>query len=266
MKRIHLFVIDPQADFCSPSGSLYVDGADKDMDRLALFIKRLKNKLDDIHVTMDSHHMFDVAHPIYWVDSSGKHPGPFTVIKVADMKNGTWNTSVPSLFNRTLAYLEALEANKRYDLMIWPPHCLIGSPGNNIDSKVFDALLDWESCPGNMVDYVTKGSNPFTEHYSAIQAEVPDPNDPTTQINSGLIKTLMEADEILIAGEASSHCVANTTLDTANNFGDDSYIKKLVFLKDASSPVPIAKVLEDKFLKEMTARGMRISTTVDYLK
>jgi nicotinamidase-related amidase len=266
MKKIDLLLIDPQNDFCLPDGSLYVNGAEKDMDRVAVMIKRLGQKLHDIHVTMDCHHKFDVAHPIFWTDSSGNAPNPFTAISLADLNGGIWQPSIPSMFNKAKSYIEALEKGSRYALMVWPPHCLIGSAGNNIHEAVFDALLEWESRPGNMVDKVTKGSNPFTEHYSAVQAEVPDPDDPTTQINTGLIKTLMDADEILIAGEASSHCVANTVRDIANNFGDDSYIKKLVYLQDASSPVAGLEQLEQDFLKEMTSRGMQMSTTVDYLR
>lgn len=266
MRNIHLLLIDCQNDFCHPNGSLFVDGAPDDMDRLSQMIMRLKDKIDDIHVTLDSHRKFDIAHPIYWQDSSGNHPTPFTVISVDDVKNGTWTTSLPHMHKRTLEYVEGLKNSGRYDLMIWPEHCLIGSWGHNIHDKVFAALQEWEMKPGRLVDMVTKGSNPFTEHYSAVQAEVPDPTDPSTQINTALIRTLMDADEILIAGEASSHCVANTVRDIANNFGDDTYVKKMIYLEDASSPVPIAKQLADDFRQEMISRGMQISTTVDYLK
>ena len=265
MRKIHLLIIDPQNDFCDPNGSLYVDGAEKDMERLSAMILRLKDKIDDIHVTLDSHRLFDVAHPIYWKDSAGNHPNPFTVIKPDDMKRGAWDTSIPSLHDRTLQYLEMLAKNKRYDLMIWPPHCLIGSPGHNICPSVLKSLHSWEAKPGRMVDMVTKGSNPYTEHYSGVQAEVPDPNDPSTQINVDLIKILTEADDILVAGEASSHCLKSSVEDIANNFGDDN-VKKIIFLKDAASPVPIAKQLADDFVNEMVGRGMRVSTTVDYLK
>ena len=51
--KIHLVVIDPQNDFTTPQGSLFVQGADQDMSRLALMVKRLGRKLDDIHITMD---------------------------------------------------------------------------------------------------------------------------------------------------------------------------------------------------------------------
>src|SRR5678816_2250300 len=79
-KRIELLVIDPQVDFCDPKrGALYVPGAEEDMKRLAKMITRLKDKLDDVHVTLDSHHFIHIAHPIFWRDSHGKHLAVFTL-------------------------------------------------------------------------------------------------------------------------------------------------------------------------------------------
>ena len=68
MQKLHLLLIDPQNDFCDPSGSLHVAGADRDMDRLALMIHRLAGKLSDIHVTLDSHRKVDISHPLWWRD------------------------------------------------------------------------------------------------------------------------------------------------------------------------------------------------------
>ena len=264
--NIHLLVIDPQVDFCDPNGALYVKGAEKDMDRLSLFLNRVGQKLADVHVTMDSHHIYDIAHPTFWLDSSGKNPGPFSVIEPADVRKGRWQPSIPAFFDKAINYLDMLETNNRYQCMIWPEHCLIGSAGSNFHPLFLNALLEWErSQPGNIVNKVTKGSNPFSEHYSAVQAEVPDPTDPTTQLNTALIKTLQDADEVVIAGEALSHCLANTVRDIANNFGDDE-IRKLVLLTDASSNVAGLENLGEDFVREMRGRGMQFSTTTDYLK
>jgi nicotinamidase/pyrazinamidase len=64
-KKIHLIVIDPQNDFCdAKNGSLYVKGADKDMERLSAMVNRIPEKLYDITTTLDSHHTIHVAHPI----------------------------------------------------------------------------------------------------------------------------------------------------------------------------------------------------------
>jgi len=73
-----------------------------------------------------------------------------------------------------------------------------------------------------MVDYVTKGSNFWTEHYSAVQADVPDTEDPGTMLNTNLIELLEETDVLALSGQALSHCVANTVIDIANNFGEEN--------------------------------------------
>ena len=269
MLNIELLIIDPQIDFCDPNGALFVPGADQDMIRLGEMIIRLKRKINDIHVTLDSHHLVDIAHPIFWLDSSGKHPIPFEngvpkIITVEDVKNGVYRTTNPQYQKRALEYVTELDANGRYPLCIWPPHCLIGSPGACVVPSLFASLLEWES-DFAMVDYVTKGSNFWTEHYSAVQADVPDPEDPDTNLNNELINILKKADVILLAGEARSHCLANTVIDIANDFGEE-HIKKMVLLTDATADVAGCEAMGEDFVREMVGRGMQTSTTVDYLK
>lgn len=266
-QSLHLLVIDPQNDFCDPKGALYVPGAADDMGRLAAMVLRLKSRIADIHVTVDSHRLFDIAHPLYWKDSAGKPPAPFTIITAADVADGRWSTTIPSLQRRALEYVRALEHGGRYPLCIWPPHCLIGSWGHQIVPGVLGALHEWEKTLA-MVDFVTKGSNPHTEHYSGVKAEVPDPRDPSTQLNTALVDTLLNADLVAIAGEAGSHCLANTVRDIASEFKDDALLQKLVLLTDATSPVPLPApldTLQQDFVNEMVGRGMKTSTTVDFL-
>ena len=266
MAVIHLLVIDPQNDFCDPNeGSLYVAGADADMTRLAGLVDRLRGTIDDIHVTLDSHHPVDIAHPVFWKDSAGKHPAPFTQISASDVADGVWTTTLPSARKRAHAYLRELETKGRYPHVVWPVHCLIGSRGHNVYPTLFDALRRWEDSRFGVVDYVTKGSNLWTEHFSAVQAEVPDPSDPSTQVNARLIETLEEADLILLAGEAGSHCLANTVRDIAFHFSDPAYVEKMVLLTDATSPVTGFEVYQETFLSDMSALGMKTSTTADFV-
>ena len=291
--KLHLIVIDPQNDFCkkpNPSlvpdevlqranagdskavelmkelkpsmtgGSLYVAGADKDMERLSAMITRLGDRIEDIHVTLDTHHQVDIAHSIFWVDSKGNHPNPFTLISADDVKSGKWTTTNPHFMPRAVQYVEQLAKNGRYPLCIWPAHCLIGSWGHNVVPELWNALKEWEDKNFAMVDFVTKGSNFWTEHYSAVQADVPDPQDPGTMLNVALIETLKEADVIAITGEALSHCVANTIRDIANNFGEEN-IKKFVLLEDCTSNVTGFEKFGVDFVTEMKKRGMQISTS-----
>lgn len=266
--KTHLLLIDPQVDFCSPGGSLFVPGADKDIERLSTLIKRAGKKIDDIHVTLDMHHEIDIAHPIFWKNSSGKHPDPFTIISIDDIKKGVWTTTHPQWLSRATDYVQQLASKNRYPLCIWPVHCLIGHGGSNVHPTLFSAFKKWENQEFAMVDYVSKGSNFWTEHYSAVQAEVPDPEDPGTQLNlreGSLINTLQNVDIIGTGGEALSHCWMNTIKDITDNFGEEN-IKKFVLLEDTSSPVPGFEKQAEDFIKEMSGQGMQISNSVDFLK
>lgn len=278
--QIELVVIDPQEDFVNKNGSLSVKGADGDMDRLALFIKRMKGKLGDIHVTLDSHHVIDISHPEWFVDDHGHHPNPFTCMRVEngkimgytgpklDVPVGEFRTTRLGSMKRTIEYLEKLSATGRYPHVIWPKHCLIGKPGHNVWPTINEALDEWldqHKHKTPKVDFVTKGSNQWTEHFSAVKAEVPDPADPFSQVNSGLIQTLENADIILLSGEALSHCVANTMRDIASNFSDPKYVGKVHLLRDATSNVGGFDFLGDAFIKDLVAKGMQLTTTTQFL-
>ena len=262
--KVHLLGIDCQYDFCNPKGKLSVAGADKDMLRLAAMITRLSKKIDAIHMTLDSHNTIHIAHPIFWVNSMGVHPNPYTVITEEDVLKGTWKATNPAFQTRALKYVQTLKANQRYLLCIWPPHCIIGTRGWAFTDEISDAIDTWCNDRFRKVDYVTKGSNVFTEHYSAVQADVIDDTDPSTMLNTDLLKMLSEADVIAIAGEALNFCIANTVTDIANNFGEEN-IKKFVLLEDATSPVQGFEQKTKDFLTGMLKRGMKTSKTTDFL-
>ena len=273
-ERIDLLIIDPQVDFCDPKGALYVPGAENDMARLASMIDRFGSKIKNIHVTLDCHHLYDIAHPGFWRNSAGENPEPFTIISHKDIVDGIWFPAFASLPGYPNAreyvksYTKTLEDSGRYPLCIWPPHCLIGSEGNAIVPELFAALVRWEQDNRNNVNYVSKGSTITTEHYSAVKAEVPDPNVPDTQLNTRFIQTIMNADKILSAGEAGSHCYKNTVEDIADGFGNDDHIKKIIMLTDAVSPVVSPFVdfpaIQDAFIADMKNRGMQTAVTTDF--
>src|SRR4051812_41626255 len=114
--NIQLLVIDPQVDFCDPKGALYVGGADKDMQRLTAMLDKHGDKIDDIRVTLDSHQQLHIAHPIFWVDGSGNHPSPFTLISLNDVtgSNAKWRAFNPAFQKRQVEYVKALAAGGRY--------------------------------------------------------------------------------------------------------------------------------------------------------
>lgn len=281
MKRsIHLLVIDPQNDFCDlpldylpadplapgqrTQPQLPVPGAHADMLRLAGFIRRGQRGLTDISVTLDSHHRVGIERPAMWMQGDGTAVQPFTTITAAQVREGRYLPRHADARARALAYLDALEAGGRYVHMVWPPHCEIGTWGHNVHAEVRAAYNAWEEGGLRTVNKVIKGANPWTEHYSAVQAEVPDAQDPATRLNRPLIDLLSKADVVLIAGEAGSHCVRATTEHIADNFGAES-LGKLVLLTDCISPVSGFEPQYQAFLANMTERGLRTATSAEFI-
>lgn len=262
MTRTALFIIDPQFDFCDPSGTLYVGGADADMERLGRFMLKNYNRFSDMQITLDSHHLIDIAHPASWVDNKGKHPGAFTTITEADVRAGIWRAFYPPHQERYLAYVTALAAGGRYPLTIWPPHCLIGTVGATIVKPVVDGMLAYEN-QYRLAGKVSKGSNIYTEHYSAVKAEVEDPQDPFTKINKTLIDTLKKNDRIILAGEAYDYCLANTAIDIMEVFSDDD-IKKMVLFEDCASSVIKGGPSEVRFRDLFAQKGGTTMLSTDF--
>jgi nicotinamidase-related amidase len=279
-RRVHLLIIDPQNDFCDlpeayrpvdphtgerVAPALPVAGAHQDMTRLAAFIDRGRGWLSDMTVTLDSHHRIDVAHPTFWLRRDGGAVSPFTPITARQVRDGEFRPRGAEALPRVLAYLDELEARGRYTLMVWPVHCEIGSWGHNVHADVKAAYNRWEEQTLRTVNFVAKGQNQWTEHYSAMQAEVPDEHDPSTQLNRTLIARLDAADLILVAGEASSHCVKATTEHLVENLPSGRR-EKVVLLTDCMSAVPGFEAQHDAFFKDMQRRGAVLTTSTDMLQ
>lgn len=271
-RKIQLLIIDPQNDFCDlPAAhcptdphtglrlapALPVPGAHADMQRLAGFIEAAGAALADIAITLDSHHRLDIAHPTFWQAGSGAAVAPFTPITAAQVRAGGFRPRDPTALARSLQYLDDLEARGRYTLMVWPVHCEIGTWGHNVHADVRAAYGRWEERQQRVVQKIIKGSNPWTEHYSAVLAEVPDPVDPGTQLNQALIDQLDRADMILIAGEAGSHCVKASTEHIVDRL---TRPQRLVLLTDCMSPVSGFEPQQAAFLAAMRSRGVRLAT------
>jgi nicotinamidase/pyrazinamidase len=268
--KVTLVDIDSQNDFTNPNGTLFVPGADQNSKRVAGLIRRLRPKITKIIRTLDSHNTIDISHKAWFVDQNGQHPETdvmkgLTVISVADMEAYRWNTSVLGRRARTLKYLKALEATKRYPHVIWPDHCLIGSWGHNMQEDVFAEILEWEREHKIWSDSVTKGSNPWTEHFSAIRAEVPDDEDLSTQVNDKLVSAIESSDITIWVGEALSHCLANTFRDAFAAFNNSDKIKNMILARDCTSNVPGFEHLGDAFIRDMQALGMQVKNADDIL-
>lgn len=278
-----LLVIDPQNDFCDlpaawrpvdpvtgqrTAPSLPVAGAHADMQRTAAFIRAHGAALDGITTTLDSHQQFDIAHPGYWQQADGRAVAAFTPVTAAQVRAGSFVPRNSALLQRTLHYLDALEQQGRYTLMVWPVHCEIGSWGHGVHTDVLAACSAWQLQRQRAVHNVFKGTNPFTEHYSAIEAEVPDADDPGTALNTRLLAALGAADRLFIAGEASSHCVRATTEHIVQHLPrlqPGWTPERITLLTDCMSPVGGFEAQHTAFLDAMRAQGVQLARSTDDL-
>ena len=211
MRNNHLIIIDMQIDFCHDNGTLHVPGANGDIRRLIEFIYANAGDITNITCSLDSHLPHQIFSPGWWVDADGNHPDPFTLISYNDITAGKWRAVVAP--NWSVEYVKRLEQGAKKVLTIWPYHTMIGNIGHSLDQELWSAVFWHAMARKTQPTWLTKGSVPQTEHYSIVQPEVLVPQHPLGGINKVFLDTLDEADAIVVAGEAESHCVLESVAD-----------------------------------------------------
>jgi nicotinamidase/pyrazinamidase len=260
-KSTALLIIDAQYDFCHPNGTLYVPGAEKDVERIAQFIAKNGEAIGEIFVTLDTHRVLDIAHPLFWEDPNGNTVAPFTLITSEAVKAGKWRPRYHQEY--VLSYLETLEKEGEFKHFIWPEHCLIGSRGAALDDTVLLALLSWTHRTGRDYQAVIKGTNPLTEHFGVFRAQVPIEGAPETQLDEKFLSNLGSFDRVVVVGEARSHCVATSVKQIL--LYAPGLIPKVTILTDCISDVTGWGDLADPIFDEAKQKGVEFTTSREFL-
>lgn len=282
-----LMLIDVQNTFCIPGFELYVGGrsgtgAVDDNRRLVEFIYRSLGHITHISATLDTHRAQQVFHPVFFVDSGGNHPSPYTDIHAADVQAGRWrfNPALAGQFGISpeygqemlLHYTQTLEAKGKYALTIWPYHAMLGGIGHALVPAVEEAVFFHSLARLDQPDFEIKGDKPFTENYSVVGPEVlTGPMDePLGARNPKFIEQLRQFDRLYIAGQAKSHCVAWTVADLLEDIQavDPSLAEKIYLLDDCASPVVVPGVVDhteaaDAAFARFAEAGMNIVKSTD---
>jgi nicotinamidase/pyrazinamidase len=256
---ILLMIIDMQYDFCSPEGTLYVKGAEKDVQRLSDFITRNEERIGQIILTQDYHDVIDISHPAFWEDKKGNLPEPFTGISLKKILAGSWQPRFHK--GKAIEYIRKLETQGEFPHTIWPEHCIKGTRGAAIADEIMEPVKNWAR-KGRIFDVVIKGTHPLTEHFGALKANVPVTGSPETHLNTALADKLIHARTVYIAGEARSHCVATTVKQMLHLAG---LAKKLVILEDCMSDVTGFEKLALPIYKKAKAEGAKFMKSTDPL-
>lgn len=256
-----LLIIDAQYDFCAPEGTLFVPGAVEDTERMATLMRTAKDRIDHLVITLDTHQVLDIAHPGFWENAVGDNPPPFTPISSSDIEAGIWRPRFEAEYATN--YVRALEEQGEFQHFIWPEHCLIGTRGAALVDVLAEAIRAWSHHTQRNYVAVVKGEHPLAEHFGVFRAQIPIPGEPKTDLNQPLLNDLAQYDELWIAGEARSHCVA-TSLKQILRFAPE-LVPKVVLLTDCTSDVTGLGHLADPIYAEARKRGVRFATSTELL-
>lgn len=266
LQKVLLLLVDPQVGFIHADGPLSVQGAIEDTRRTAEWVFHNGSVLTTVAASLDSHLLYQIFSPLWWVNPKGKHPDPFTSITEAEVQKGVWSPVVEPVWS--LDYVKKLEAGGRYSLMIWPYHTMIGSPDQAVVPALFEAIIWHAAARHTQPNWLIKGSIPKTENYSILEPEVKVDGHPAGGLNTVFLDALASYQLIYVAGQAKSHCVLWTMRSIMTYFSNrPEVIAKLRFLMDCTSSVQHPAVdfeaLANAELAEMEKRGMRLVKSTD---
>lgn len=290
-KRTTLLIVDGQNDF-HPGGSLAIPTANEDAGRIAALLKDHADKFDRVIATLDTHQKLHINNPCFWIEAAtGKNPTPFTIISAQDLREGKFsphpNLRLPDDLSETLdpeffqgrekvlkddgktldlpkycvEYAERLEAQGRFQICVWPEHCLIGSKGHALVEPIQESISYWSNLTGGSVYWVWKGQNLLTEMYSAFEADVPVSRG--TALNTEVLEVLQEeCDQLIVCGQAMSHCVNYTLRNVVAHWPKDR-VSQIILLIDGASAVPGFEAAAEQFQADMKAAGVQLKTATE---
>ena len=149
--------------------------------------------IDQIVMTLDTHHRLHIAHGAFWTNADGESPSPFTLVSKEDVETSKWLPWDVTLVDYVVDYIEKLEVSGKFKLCVWPEHCILGSRGHAVTAPMLKAANDWSVMHMKNIQYVHKGQDNLTEMYSALSAEVPLDSDTNTHYNTALQQSLLPA-------------------------------------------------------------------------
>jgi len=264
-RKVLLLLVDAQVDFVHTDGALSVPGAVGDTRRTIDWIFDHAAQITHIAASLDSHLPLHIFFPIWWVGPDGRHPEPYTAITPDEVDAEQWRPLHEADWSRD--YVRQLHSQAKKDLMIWPFHTLLGSPGHSLTPALYEAVAYHAAARAYQPSLLTKGTIAKTEYYSLLEPEVKVPGEPGGELNRAFLDDLLTYDLIYVAGQAMSHCVLETVESILRHA--EQAAARLRILEDATSPVQHPTIdfarLADEAFDRFSERGVRRVTTADPL-
>jgi nicotinamidase-related amidase len=187
---------------------------------------------------------------MYWVDKNDEHvhPGLFTQIDVENFNN-PWvpNPRIVNLLGFDMSYsafikqtkktIELLMLSEKQPVIIWPYHGINYELGRSVPFPLGELLFVHSIARDTTPYIISKGEENNIESYGAFAPDIIEEE----KYNEPVLYDITDYDAIIIAGEASTHCVKYTLLqliDFILNNRSNGHVAKIYVAKDCMSPVP----------------------------
>jgi len=263
-EQVALLLIDMQIDFIHADGALSVPGALEDTRRIVEWIYANTGKITKIYASLDSHIPIQIFSPAWWINSDGEHPQPYTVITSAEVETGDWKPLYDAEWSKE--YVVRLEEQAKKQLMIWPYHTLLGTPGHNLVPSLYEAIAYHTAARQVQPRMVSKGMIAKTENYSIFEPEVKLDDLADGGLNKSLLAELTDYDTVYVAGQAKSHCVLESVASVMRLYGDKrDVISKFRVMVDGMSSVAHSEIdfeaMATQTFNDFATQGLVLTST-----
>lgn len=260
MRRL-LILIDCQNDFVSKDGTMYIDGAEESKKNIEAFIRTNMHRLDNIWLSMDLHSPYSINFAQFWGTILGGDLVEDGGIRTSEI--GTvWKPVLKDLadtedYNKVISlYKESYEI-----LPIYPPHCVYGTSGTNIDEGVMSAVMSWSSFSKQNFTVMMKGANTLVDELSFLNPVLP--KDAVPDLKT--VEQIRSYNEVFVAGYALDYCV-KAFFESILRVKEYASLSNLTLLRDCTNAVRKSFVIEkDEVFSNALSKGLKLSKITDFV-
>lgn len=233
MDNTALIVVDVQEDFCPPVGRPVCRIAENQLTQAqngALAVQNGRNVASVINVLLGLPFKIKIAtqdyHPSNHISFASQHKDaqPFT---------STHKITNPEANDPTTA--------ESQQIMLWPDHCVQGTPGCEFIPELKLSLID---------RVIRKGGDPRVEAYSGFGPDFRKPAIAMTDMADLLRENGIR--QVVVCGLALDYCVKCTAIDSAK----EGF--KTIVVEDAAKAVDQSEAARLRVRDELEAHGVRL--------
>jgi nicotinamidase-related amidase len=173
------------------------------------------------------------------------------------------------------AYCQTLQDGGRYNLYLWPLHCLKGTPGQALSAVIEEVWMYHTLVHGTQGHIESKSVEPLSERYSAFSSEVMwgRSGRKIGSRSEDLLSRIQKWQALIVLGQAGSHCVRSSVDDLIRHLlaTNPEFISRIYIVVDCMSSVVVPGVVDytpqfEESLVRWQAAGCKLVLSTDAME